>query len=62
MSSGRSMPSATRRAIVALARWKAGDRPANLRYVDAIGTRQLSGPDEVDWSDFPPPSAEPSRG
>ena len=56
------MPSATRRAIVALARWKAGDRPANLRYVDAIGTRQLSGPDDVDWSDFPPPSAEPSRG
>ncbi len=52
-------PLSHRRAIVALARWKAGDPPANLRYADVADLRQLGSPSEVDWSGFPPSSTEP---
>jgi hypothetical protein len=47
-----------RRAIVALAHWKAGEPSAYHRYVDVAGARALSDPAEVDWSGFPP-STEP---
>jgi hypothetical protein len=47
-----------RRAFVALARWKAGDPPAHVRYVDLAGARLLSNPAEVDWDGFSPASAE----
>ena len=47
-----------RRAIVALARWRAGEVPSNLRFADVTGSRVLTDPADVDWTGFPPSSAE----
>jgi hypothetical protein len=43
-----------RRAIVALARWKAGEVPAHVTFVDVGRMRAITDPTWIDWSGFPP--------